>query len=250
MPVWLYTIISVVLVSMLSLVGVITLALNRKKLANILRILVGFAVGGLFGDALIHIIPEAFEEMGFNLATSMYVLSGILVFYILEMYVRWRHCHVPSSENHVHPVVTMNILGDGVHNFIDGMLIAASYIVSIPIGIATTLAVILHEIPQEIGDFGVLVNGGLPVRRALLFNFLSGVMAVLGAAAVLVIGVYSQKFTLIVLSVTGGGFIYIAGSDLIPELQTNVCETKTQPVSQFFAIIAGIAVMALLTMLE
>lgn len=248
MEIWLYTLVSVGLVSILSLIGVFSLSLNQERLKKILLFLVSFAVGGLFGDAFIHLLPESFEKLGFNLATSLFIVGGILFFFVLEKFVRWRHCHIPTSEMHPHPVVTMNLIGDGVHNLIDGMLIGASYCVSIPIGIATTLAVILHEIPQEIGDFGVLVHGGLSVKKALAFNFLSAVTAILGALISLVIGPHLADYSLSLLPITAGGFIYIAGSDLIPELQHEV--KLFSSILQFSSIILGVGVMALLVLLE
>ncbi|MBI5179868.1 MAG: ZIP family metal transporter, partial [Nitrospirae bacterium] len=160
MELWLYTIGSVVLVSAISFVGILSLLFDRERLNKMLLFLVSFAVGGLFGDAFIHLLPESFEKLGAKLTTSLFIILGILLFFVLEKFIRWRHCHIPTSEEHPHPLVTMNLIGDSVHNFIDGMLIGASYIVNIPIGITTTIAIILHEIPQEIGDFGVLVHGG------------------------------------------------------------------------------------------
>jgi len=157
---------------------------------------------------------------------------------------------VPSSEEHLHPVVALNLIGDGVHNLIDGMIIAASYYISIPIGIATTLAVVLHEIPQEIGDFGVLVHGGLPIRKALVFNFISAAFAILGAVISLVIGPFIKGYTASLLPITAGGFLYIAGSDLIPELHKG-CEVKiSNSLLQFVFMLAGVGVMALLIFLE
>jgi zinc and cadmium transporter len=212
--------------------------------------LVSFAVGGLFGDTFIHLLPEAFTKLGANLTTSLYIIAGILIFFILEKFIRWRHCHVPSSEGHLHPVVTLNLIGDGVHNLIDGMIIAASFSVSIPIGVATTLAVILHEIPQEIGDFGVLVHGGLPVKKALFFNFLSAITAILGALISLIIGPYIKGYTVSIIPITAGGFLYIAGSDLIPELHEG-CDIKiSTAVWQFVFIVLGVLVMALLALLD
>jgi len=142
----------------------------------------------------------------------------------------------------------MNLIGDGVHNLIDGMLIGASYTVSIPIGIATTLAVILHEIPQEIGDFGVLLHAGLSIKKAFAFNFLSALTAILGAIISLFAGSHIEGYSSILLPITAGGFIYIAGSDLIPELQYE-CKLSTS-VQQFIAIILGVGIMALLVLLE
>jgi zinc and cadmium transporter len=242
--VWSFTLLSVVFVSLISLVGVFFLSFSLRRLRRILLVLVSFAVGGLFGDAFIHLLPEAFEKISSRLATSLFIIIGLLVFFAVEKFIRWRHCHIPTSEHHPHPVVTMNLIGDGVHNFIDGMVIAASYSVNIGLGFTTTLAVILHEIPQEIGDFGVLVNGGLSPRRALLYNFFSALAALAGAVAALLVGPLIKNFSIFLLPVTAGGFIYIAGSDLIPELQH--CEDLKETIIQFLAIVLGIGIMAAL----
>lgn len=242
--VWIYSLVAVVLVSLISLVGVFTLAWRRDKLGEILLVLVSFAVGGLFGDAFIHLIPEAFELFGDKLTVSLLIVAGILLFFVLEKFVRWRHCHVPTSENHPHPVVFMNLIGDGVHNLIDGMIIAASFMVSFPIGLATSLAVILHEIPQEIGDFGVLVHGGLKVRQALLFNFGTALLAILGAVISLTVGPYIKDYAAYLMPLTAGGFIYMAGSDLIPTLHDQ-CDPN-ESWKQFLAIVFGLSIMVLL----
>ena len=248
MNVWIYSIPSVILVSAISLVGVLTLALSQDRLKKMTFILVSFAVGALLGDAFIHLIPETFEELGVNLLSSVYIVVGILLFFIMEKFIRWRHCHIPTSAEHVHPVVTMNLLGDAVHNLMDGLMIGASYIASIPIGIATTLAVILHEIPQEIGDFGVLVHGGLPVKKALAFNLLSALTAIVGTIISLVIGPHVQGYTMALLPMTAGGFIYIASADLIPELQHDVKVSTS--LLQFALIVFGVGIMALLVLIE
>lgn len=242
--VWIYSLVAVVLVSLISLVGVFTLAWRRDKLGEILLVLVSFAVGGLFGDAFIHLIPEAFELFGDKLTVSLLIVAGILLFFVLEKFVRWRHCHVPTSENHPHPVVFMNLIGDGVHNLIDGMIIAASFMVSFPIGLATTLAVILHEIPQEIGDFGILVHGGVKVRQALLLNFASALLAVIGAVLSLTIGPFVKDYAAYLMPLTAGGFIYMAGSDLIPTLHDQ-CDPN-ESWKQFLAIVFGLSIMVLL----
>lgn len=210
-------------------------------------LLVSFAVGGLFGDAFIHLLPEAFGELGTNLAVSLYAILGILIFFVLEKFLRWRHCHIPTSEQHMHPLVTVNLIGDTVHNIIDGMLVAASYLVSVPIGITTTVAVVLHEIPQEVGDFGVMIHGGLSVKKALFFNLLSGMAAVLGAVFSLVVGGEISGFSVSLLPVTAGGFLYIAGSDLIPELHHEV-DVKMSAL-QLLLMMLGVGIMASLLVL-
>ena len=148
MNIWIYIFLSVLVVSLISLVGVFTLSLSNDVLKKILLYLVSFAVGGLFGDALIHLILESFEEISPAPIASFCILGGILIFFILEKFLRWQHCHIPASSEHTHPVVALNIVGDSFHNMIDGMLIAASFLASVPIGITTTIAFILHEIPQ------------------------------------------------------------------------------------------------------
>jgi len=248
--VWTYSLVSVIIVSLISLIGVFTLSLKREVLYKILLFLVSFAVGGLFGDAFIHLLPEAFKELGANLTTSLYIIAGILIFFVLEKFIRWHHCHQPSHEQKWKPVVALNLIGDGVHNFIDGLIIGATYLVSIPLGITTTIAVILHEIPQEIGDFGVLVHGGLSIKNALIFNFLSAVTSILGAVISLTIGPHVQGYTTALVPITAGGFIYIAGSDLIPELHEG-CEVKVSSAFwQFVWLVLGVAIMASLLFLE
>lgn len=248
MKVWVFTMVSVLIASVISLIGAFTLSLNPDRLKKGLLFLVSFAVGGLFGDVFIHLLPESFEKLGTNLTTSLYIILGFLIFFVLEKLIRWRHYNMHTSEEHVHPVVTMNLVGDAVHNLIDGMLIGASYTVSMSIGVTTTLAIILHEIPQEIGDFGILLHGGLSVRRALAFNFLSGLIAILGAVISLTIGRYVEGYTGALLPITAGGFLYVAGPDLIPELQQEVRISVS--VGQFTSIVLGVGIMALLVLVE
>lgn len=247
MNLWLYTVISVVIVSAISLIAVFFLSVSETTLKKLLLFLVSFAVGGLFGDAFIHLLPESFEQLGFGLITSGLILAGILIFFVLEKFIHWRHCHNIDYEEHTHPMVAVNLIGDGVHNLIDGMLIAASYLVSIPLGFTTTIAVVLHEIPHEIGNFGILVHGGLPVKKALLYNFCSALAAILGALLTLIIGPQVKGFSEILLPITAGGFIYVAGSDLIPELKHEV--QISHSVLQLIAILFGISLMALLTVI-
>ncbi len=249
MTTWGYIFVSISIVSLISLVGVFTLSFSNNLLKKMLLYLVSFAVGGLFGDALIHLIPESFKEISHTPTASFLILGGILVFFILEKFLRWQHCHIPASKEHTHPVATLNIVGDSFHNLIDGMLIAASFMVSVPIGITTTIAVILHEIPQEIGQFGILVHSGVPVKRALLLNFLSALAAFVGALIVLLIGSQAADFSVYLLPITAGGFLYIAGSDLIPELHHGHEVSVRAALGQFLCIVLGIVLMASLLVL-
>lgn len=238
---WLYALGSVLLVSLVSLAGAATLSLSRSFLKRILLFLVSFAVGSLLGGAFIHLLPEAFASDLNPLVVSGSVLAGIILFFILEKFFRWRHCHQETTADHVHPVVPMNIFGDAMHNFIDGILIGVTYAVSIPLGMATTVAVLLHEIPQEIGDFSILIHGGLTVKKALLFNFASALTAVIGVVLALMLGTSMEGVLLYFLPMTAGGFIYIAGSDLIPELHHNT-DVKIS-ILQLLALLGGIVIM-------
>lgn len=243
-----YTLISVIAVSIVSFVGILTLSIKTKYLNKIIIYLVSFAAGALLGDVFIHLIPEVIEEGSFTLQTSLITLGGILLFFIIEKIVHWQHCHIPQNGGHKHPFVVTNLVGDGVHNFLDGIIIGASYLVNIPVGIATTIAVIFHEIPQEIGDFGILLHGGFSKGKALLFNFLSALTAVAGGIIAVLASDITSSITQFIIPIAIGGFIYIAGSDLIPELHKNF-ETR-KSIIQIIAFILGIAVMALLLFLE
>jgi len=251
---WVYALVSVGVVSIISLIGLITFPVNEQKLKNLLLYLVSFSVGALFADAFIHLIPEAVEASGnsLELRVPIYVLSGIIASFILEKFIQWRHCHIPTSEEHPHPFAYMNLFGDGAHNFIDGIIVAGSYIIGgLSVGIATTLAVVFHEIPQEIGDYGVLLHGGFSRNKALLFNFATAVMAVFGALLALALSVYivnNETFTIFLLSFAAGEFIYIAGSDLVPELHK---ETKlSKSMLQLFALVSGVLILLCLALFE
>lgn len=248
LEIWIYTLVSVLVVSLISLVGILTLSIKTDKLKTFLIYIVSFSAGALFGDAFLHLLPEIVEKHGFTLIVSSFTLLGIGIFFTMEKIVHWRHCHHPITEEHVHPFAIMNLIGDGVHNFIDGLIIGASYIVSIPVGIATTIAVAFHEIPQEIGDFGVLLHGGFSKAKALVLNFLTALAAVIGAVIALLASRYVENIELFIIPIAVGGFIYIAGSDLIPELHKEFTVKKS--ILQLIAFIAGILVMAALLLLE
>jgi len=247
--VWLYSLVSVVIVSLISLIGVLTFSLKEENLKKMLLYLVSFSAGGLFGDAFIHLIPEAAGENVFGLQASLYILIGIIASFIVEKFLQWRHCHIPTSEEHPHTFAYMNLFGDAVHNFIDGLIIGGSYFVGLPLGLATTLAVVFHEIPQEIGDFGVLIYGGFNKSKALFFNFSTAITAIFGAIVAVSLGFLIQDFILFLIPFAAGNFIYIAGSDLIPELR------KEEPgllksTFQLTAFVLGVLVLFSLVLLE
>lgn len=234
-----WILISSILVSVISLIGIVTLAVKQKLLDSILFCLIGFSAGSLIGSAFLHILPEALENSE-SIIVFSFVLTGIVLFFLLERYFYWRHCH--SGVCDVHAFTYLNLIGDGLHNFIDGMVIAASYMVSVKLGIITTLAVIFHEIPQELGDFGVLVYGGLTRSRALTYNFISGLASIAGALAGYFISGASGQFSSFLLPFTAGGFVYIATSDLIPELHKE--NNSLRSLAAFLAFLSGIGFMA------
>ncbi len=203
--------------------------------------LVSLSAGTLLGGAFLHLLPEAVEEHNGDFKIWLWLLAGVIIFFILEKIIHWRHCHIPTSDEHPHPLGAMNLIGDGLHNFIDGMVIAGSFLADTQLGIATTLAVIAHEIPQEIGDFGVLIHAGYKRGKALFFNFLTGLTAVIGAALILLIGTHFENFSAYIIPFTAGGFIYIATADLIPELKKDTLLSKS--LGQLAAILLGLAIM-------
>ena len=217
--------ISSIIVSLISLIGLFFLSVKIKKHSSFLFILIAFAAGAMLGNAFFHIMPEALEKMP-ALTFSLIFLSGFIAFFIIEKITHWRHCHDGKCDEHsVKPFGYLNIIGDGVHNFIDGILIAISYLASFPIGFATTIAVISHEIPQEIGDFSVLVYSGFTKKKALAFNFFSALLAIIGA----LLGFFLLKnMNLIyyVLPLVAGSLVYIATTDLIPELHKELKISK------------------------
>jgi len=241
---YIFTLISVLLVSLLSFIGFALLLLKPNRLQTVIMFLVSLSAGTMLGDAAIHLLPEAVAKNGDGLTIWLWFLAGILIFFILEKIVHWHHCHNPEDCDHEKTLGVMNLVGDGVHNFIDGMVIAGSFLISLPLGLATTIAVIAHEIPQEIGDLGVLLHAGYSRARALMFNFLSALLAFLGAGLTLVIGARVENFSDYILPFTAGSFIYIATADLIPELKKHPAPSKT--FEQLLGILLGIGLMLLL----
>lgn len=228
---------SVFVVSVISLVGILALALKEKMLEKVLFVLIALAAGTLLGAAFLDLIPEAIEEGGEGVL--LYVLSGVVAFFILERFVFWHHCHEGKCD--IHAFSYLNLVGDGVHNFIDGMVIAAAYLTSVPVGIIATIAIIAHEIPQEIGDFGILVYGGFSRLKALFYNFLSAVTAFAGAILTYFFAPYIESSVSFLLAFAAGGFIYIATADLMPELRKEL-EIKRSFI-QLALLILGIGVI-------
>jgi zinc and cadmium transporter len=202
-------------VSLISLLGIFALLLKEKILHKILILLIAFSAGGLIGGAFLHLLPESLEQASQQVVFGS-VIVGFIFFFILERYFHWRHCHEGVCD--IHAFTYLNLIGDGIHNFSDGLVIGASFVVSVEFGIITSLVIIFHEIPQEIGDFGVLLYGGFSRVRALFFNFLSALTCIIGAVAGYLLSEQVGEFSVLILPVVAGGFIYIAACDLIPEL--------------------------------
>ncbi|MBU0546180.1 ZIP family metal transporter [Patescibacteria group bacterium] len=242
-----YSIIATLAISIISFVGIISLFLKDKILNKIVFYLVAISAGSLMGGAFLHLIPDAIEnssgEHGFE-NVFIAVLAGFALFFILERILHWRHCHKHGENCLIHPFTYLNLIGDGLHNFIDGVVITAAFSLSIELGIATTIGVIFHEIPQEISDFGVLVYGGFTKIKALLFNFLSGVFAVVGALCGFAFINIIQGAVPFVVGLTAGGFIYISATDLIPELHKESKFYKS--LIAFACFFAGVGLMFLL----
>lgn len=211
-------------VSLISLIGIFSLLLKEGFLEKILMVLIGFSAGALIGGAFLHLLPEALEE-SHDSGIFIYVILGFIFFFILERYIHWRHCHKESCD--IHAFTYLNLVGDSVHNFTDGLIIAASFTVSIHFGVITTLVIIFHEIPQEIGDFGVLVYGGFKKSKALFFNFLTALFCVLGTVIGFFLSENISRFSFYLLPITAGGFIYIAACDLIPEIHKQGNRTRS-----------------------
>jgi len=238
MNVLLWIILSTFLVSLIAFIGIFTLALKEKLLDNIVLFLVSLSAGALMGGAFLHLIPEYIEKFNDN-NCFIFVLIGFGFFFFIEKILHWRHCHKRKCP--VHTFAYLNLFGDGVHNFIDGLIIAASFITNIHLGIVTIFAIALHEIPQEIGDFGVLIYGGFNKKRALFWNFICALTAIFGGVVGYVLSGSLDYSVMFLLPIAGGGFLYIAASDLIPEIRRET-RLKRSMIS-FGVFILGIMLM-------
>ncbi len=235
-----YAIIAAIVVSLVSFIGIITISIKDELIKKTLLSLVGFSAGALIGGAFLHLIPEALEK---NIGKSifLYVIIGFSAFFVLERLIFWHHCHKHGEDCDVHIFTYMNLVGDGLHNFIDGMIIAAAFSINTSVGIATTVAIIAHEILQEIGDFAVLLHGGFSKKKALFFNFLSAIFAVVGAIFGLILVNYVEDISSFLIAIAAGGFLYIGASDLVPELHKEPKIKKA--ISSFVFFILGIVFM-------
>ena len=233
-----YIIMTTFTIALIAFVGVFALVMKEHLLNKILIILVSLSAGVLIGGAFIHLLPEAVEKAE---GTDIFivVLVGFVLFFIMEKVLHWRHCH--NGKCDVHSFHYMNLIGDSIHNFIDGLIIAASFIVSTPLGITTTIAIAAHEIPQEIGDFGVLVYGGFNMKRAVILNFTVALTVVIGGIVGYFISKSIENTVVFLLPFAAGGFIYIAATDLIPEIKKEIDIRKSMLTMGVF--ILGILIM-------
>lgn len=227
------------LISLVSLTGIIFFKVRKKLLKEELLILVGLATGALLGDAFLHLIPEALEIKGAR-ETGLGIIIGIMIFFILEKFLKWRHCHDVDCHQEKQ-LAGMSLAADSIHNLIDGLIIGSSFLISVPLGMSTSLAVLLHEIPQEIGDLAILVHSGYRLRKAALMNLSSAFFSLLGVLIVWLAG-SNVNLHQELIAITAGGFIYLAASDLIPELhrhQSKIFES----VRQLITVSLGIGIM-------
>ncbi|UCB58030.1 MAG: ZIP family metal transporter [Thermoplasmatales archaeon] len=243
-----YIIILTLAIAFFAFIGVFTLALKDKVLNKILLFLVSLSAGALMGGAFLHLIPEAIHKISHDNLIHVdemigqvlsFVLLGFIIFFILEKVLHWRHCHKGSCD--VHTFHYMNLIGDSIHNFIDGLIIAASFVTSTELGFTTTVAIAAHEIPQEIGDFGVLIYGGFEKKKAILLNFLVALIIVFGGTVGYFISTSVEQATIFLLPFAAGGFIYIAATDLVPEIKKELDIRKYMITLIFF--LCGILIM-------
>ncbi len=274
------------IIGVVSLVGLLFLSLKEKTLDKILFALVAYSTGIIFASALLDLIPEAIHHAEELVAEGhvvgeidlfLFVIVGFVVFFFLERFIYWFHGHAHAHEHDadlkacveniesfggktagyvdgtsrgdkkVKSFAILNLVGDGLHNFLDGVVIMVSFLAGIPTGIAITLAVLFHELPQEIGDFGVLLYGGFTRKRALIFNFVSAMVAIVGGLVAVFLSETLETFNMFILAFSGGGFIYIAAVELMPEILKEKKLGKS--VAQSLIVIAGIGMMWVLLQL-
>ena len=264
------------IISLLSLIGVFMISVKEKTLDRLLFILIAFATGTILASALFDLIPESIHHLeelnaeGMGIALSLvftYIIIGFVAFFIIERFIYWFHGHAHQIEDKfvcyesmsedkdiaisrkvdIKSFVFLNLIGDGLHNFLDGVIIMVAFLSGVTNGVVITLAVMFHELPQEIGDFGILVYGGLSKRKALLFNFLSALVALLGGLLALILSDMLEIFNLFFLAFSGGGFIYLASTELMPELMKEKDIKKS--ILQSLIFIGGIILIMLLILL-
>ena len=239
------TLIATISIVVLSLIAVLLLSLSKNYLKKSLSYLVALAAGTLLGAAFFHLMPSGLENMDSRSFFAI-VLFSFIVFLILEKFLYWRHCHDPECE--VHTFGYMNLIGDAIHNFIDGIIIASGFYVDTYLGIVTTVAILFHEVPQELGDFGVLLYSGFTKKKALFYNFLSSLTVILGGIVGIILLTKSYEIQYLLLPIAAGNFLYIAMVDLIPELRSETDKRKS--LVSFAYFVAGLMIMYLVLVFE
>jgi zinc and cadmium transporter len=245
----LYPIISVLIISLISVIFAIPFLLKKKISKKVLLFLLSMSVGVLLSTVFMDFLPEAVSH-GYTLGLAIYLLLGFLGMFLLEKFVHYHHSrkceHADHGHSHAYNLAPVNLIGDAVHNFIDGLVIAGSYAVNVTVGIAATISVIFHEIPQEIADFGVLLYSGMSKKKALIFNFLSAATAILGTIVGIILIGRLEGFTEFIIPFAAGNFIYIAASNLVPQLHRE-CGWK-DTLLHILAMLLGIGIIILVTL--
>lgn len=272
--IWLYSLASVAIVSLIALVGVVLLPVSKNRFATLSKYLIGLSAGAMLGNVAVHLIPESYEHGSSSLVTTILIAAGFAACWIFDRVLKLRchhsidrsdcggccqrpadntccrdgqagehhdHDHSEEGAAHIHPTGWLSILSHSIENFTDGAVIAASYMLSIEVGIATTIAVILHEIPLELGEFGVLLNAGFARKRALVINFLSGLIAFIGTALVLLLGSSLESAAASITPVAAGMMLYITFLGLLPKLFAE--DNRKVQLGQFAVFAASLALM-------
>ena len=251
MTVFFWILFSTFLVSLISFIGILTLVLKERFLNRFILIFVAFSAGALIGGSFLDLIPEAVSRIGISeislLKIFLFLIFGFCLFFILENFLSWHHHH-GQDHREVKPFSYLILISDALHNFLDGLIIASAFAIDVPLGLFTTLIIIFHEIPQELSDFAVLVYGGFGKMKALFLNFLSGALAVLGGIFGFFLSGRIGESIIFLLPFAAGGFIYIASSDLIPEIKSQGGLKRS--FGYFFIFLTGIGVMMLLKLLD
>ncbi|NLO70195.1 MAG: ZIP family metal transporter [Porphyromonadaceae bacterium] len=216
--VWLYALLSTLVVSAISLIGVTLFALKSERLQRILLLLISFSVGALLGNAFFHLIPESYFHIENAKLTSWLIIGGFMLFFFIDQFLHTHQTGNSSDVTKAKPYGYLSLYADGIHNFTDGILIGAAWMFSPELGLATTITVVLHEIPQEISDFGILLKAGFSKKKALLYNFIVATSAIVGTVLALWLGHEVEHFSIYVLPIASGGFVYLAGTSLLPEV--------------------------------
>jgi len=216
MNILLLILLSTFIITLCVWIAVLFMFFQKKVLDKITLFLMSLSAGTLMGGAFLHLLPEASEKVEINLLFILFLLSFVC-FFLIEKLLHWRHCHKAVCP--IHTFGYMNLFGDSIHNFIDGLIIASTFMINPVLGFSTTLAIAMHEIPQEIGDYGVLIYAGFKRKNALFVNYLVALTVVIGGIVGYFSFLYIEGIIPYILPFAAGGFVYIASSDLIPEIR-------------------------------